>query len=134
MGRRLNLRALEARLTRLEARVATISDPEEEKERERILLLYLHIWDRRGSLEDIPEKDRDPSTCELVSKYAPVYLEMVWEGILDGREEALAAGVDFTRLEGVDEDDVAAVHAPGLPGPDVHPKLGKNLSLSEGEG
>jgi hypothetical protein len=59
---------------------------------------------------------------------------MVWEGLLDGREEALADRVDFTRLEGVDEDDVAAVRAPGLPGPDVHLKLGKNLSLSEGEG
>jgi hypothetical protein len=59
-------------------------------------------------LEDIPEKDRDPSMWEFVSDYAPVYLRLVWEGILDGRDELLAAGVDFTRLEGVDEDDVAA--------------------------
>jgi hypothetical protein len=128
------LRALEARLTRLEARVAAIPDPEEQKEARRVFLLHQDAWLVGGSLEDVPVKDRDPSTWEILSEYGPLYLKMIWEGILDGRDELLAAGVDFTRLEGVDEDDVAAVRAPGLPGPDVHLKLGKNLSLSEGEG
>jgi hypothetical protein len=139
----VTLRALEARLTRLEARVATFSDPVEEKERERILLLYLDLWDREGGLEDVSEKDRDPIMWKAVSDYAPVYLEMVclemvWEGLLDGREEALADGVDFTRLEGVDEDDVAAVRAGGTPGagdqPRVAPKRRGNRSLPKEDG
>jgi hypothetical protein len=134
----VTLRALEARLTRPEARVAAFSDPVEEKERERILLLYLDLWDREGGLEDVSEKDRDPIMWKAVSDYAPVNLEMVWEGLLDGREEALADGVDFTRLEGVDEDDVAAVRAGGTPGagdqPRVAPKRRGNRSLPKEDG
>jgi hypothetical protein len=114
MGR---LRAQKARLARLEARIFSIPDPQEKEERERILLLCLDVWNRGGTLEDVPVKDRDPSTWEFVLKYAPVYLRMVWEGILDGRDELLAAGVDFTLIEGVDQDDVAAVRAGGSPGP-----------------
>jgi hypothetical protein len=131
MGR---LRTYEARLARLEARIFSIPDPEEEKEEERVLSLYLEVWDREGTLEDIPEKDRDPETREFVSDCALAYLTMVWEGILDGREEALAAAVDFTRLEGVDEDDVAAVRACGAPGPDPPPKLRGKRSLREEDG
>ena len=134
----VTLRTLEARLTRLEARVAAFPDPVEEKERERILLLYLGLWDREGGLEDVSEKDRDPIMWKAVSDYAPVYLEMVWEGLLDGREEALADGVDFTRLEGVDENDVAAVRAGGTPGagdqPRVAPKRRGNRSLPKEDG
>jgi hypothetical protein len=114
MGR---LRAQKARLARLEARIFSIPDPQEKKEQKRILLLCLDVWNRGGTLEDVPVKDRDPSTWEFVLKYAPVYLRMVWEGILDGRDELLAAGVDFTLIEGVDQDDVAAVRAGGSPGP-----------------
>ena len=60
-------------------------------------------------MEDVPEKDRDPSMWEHAVKYGPVFLRMIWEGAMPRREELLAAGVDFTRVEGVDEDDVAAV-------------------------
>jgi hypothetical protein len=131
----LKLRALEPRLARLEARVAAIPDPEEEKEQERILRLYLDVWDRGGTLEDVPEKDRDPGTWKVVSDYAPVYTGMVWEGLLEGREEHLAEGFDFTRLEGVDEDDVAAARAgvPGLSDPKVAPKRRGNRSLTKEE-
>ena len=143
MGR---LRTYEARLARLEARIFSIPDPDEQKEEERVLRLYLNVWDRRGSLEDVPEKDRDPSMWQIVSDYAPVHLRMVWEGTLNGREEALAAGVDFTRLEGVDADDVAAVLASGAPGPPVptcipdvggtfrYPRSTGNRSSGEGTG
>ena len=114
MGR---LRTQKARLARLEARIFSIPDPEEKKEQERTLLLCLDVWNRGGTLEDVPVKDRDPSTWKFVSNYAPVYLKVVWEGLLDGRDELLAAGVDFTLIEGVDQDDVAAVRAGGSPGP-----------------
>lgn len=102
----LKLRALEVRLARLEARVAAIPDREQEKERKRVWFLHEDAWLLGGTLEDIPEKDRDPSSWECLSEYGPVYLEMVWEGLLDGREVLLAAGVDFTRLESIDEDDI----------------------------
>jgi hypothetical protein len=89
------------------------------------------VWLCGGTLEDVPEKDRDPSLWKFVQKYGPVQLRMMWEGTLDGRDELLAAGVDFTRLEGVDEDDVTAVRAGGSPGPrpqDASQRRG-NLSL-----
>ena len=125
-----SLRALEARLARLEARVAAIPDPEEQEARHERLILHLDAWFIGGCFEDIPEKNRDASMWEFVLKYGPVYLEMVWEGIVDGREELLAAGVDFTRVEGVDEDDVAAVRPYGAPGPSTPSKLWGNFSLT----
>ena len=128
------LRTLEARLARLEARVAAIPDPEEEKKRERAVGMYLNVWDCGGTLEEVPEKYRDPGLWAFVSKYAPVYLGMVWEGTLEGREECLAAGVDFTRLEGVDEDDVAAARASVAPGTGMAPKLRGNLCLPPEDG
>ena len=124
-----NLKSLEVRLARLEARVAAIPDPEEQEASAKMLLLHHDVWLLGGSFEDIPEEDRDPSIWEFVLKYGPVDLEMVWEGIVGGREELLVAGVDFTRVEGVDEEDVAAVRPYGAPGPDTPPKLWGNLSL-----
>jgi hypothetical protein len=130
-----NLRSLEARLARLEARVGAIPDPEEVKERKRVWFLHEDAWLLGGSLEDVPEKDRDPSTWEILVEYGPIYLKMVWEGLVEGREEHLAEGFDFTRLEGVDEDDVAAARAgvPGLSDPKVAPKRRGNRSLTKEE-
>jgi hypothetical protein len=92
-----NLKTLEVRLARLEAHVAAILDPEEQEASAKMLLLHHDVWLLGGSFEDIPEEDRDPSIWEFVLKYGPVDLEMVWEGIVGGREELLVAGVDFTR-------------------------------------
>lgn len=111
------LRSLEVRLARLEARISAVPDPEEEMERERVLLLHLNVWWLGGTLEDIAERDRDSDLWKVATEYGPVYLQMVWEGLLDGREELLAAGVDFARLAGVDEDDVAAARASVATGP-----------------
>src|SRR5215203_5801942 len=94
------------RLARLETRVASLPDPEAERESERVASLHTETWLDGGSLEDIPEKDRDPSLWQTYCSYGPVLLAMVWEGELPGREEMLADGIDFTRAEGIDEDDV----------------------------
>ena len=99
---------VEARLARLEASVKALPDPEAERERERVFRLHQATWLEEGSFEDIPKKDRDPGLWEFNCKYGPTMLEAIWEGVLDGREELLAAGVDFTRAEGINADDVRA--------------------------
>ena len=96
----LRTNALETRLARLEARVAAIPDPEEQEESERVLLLHMETWSLGGSFEDIPKKDRNLSLWEHAVKYGPGNLGLIWEGILPGREEDLAAGVDFARASG----------------------------------
>ncbi len=64
MGR---LRALEARLARLEAGILAIPDPEEEAST-KMFYLHMETWFLGGSLEDIPEKDRDSSLWEFASR------------------------------------------------------------------
>ena len=98
-----NLKALEARLARLEARVATIPDPKEQNASTQGWILHVDTWFLGGSFEDIPEKDRDPIMWEDVAKYGPAFLKMIWEENMPGREELLAAGVDFTRARGCED-------------------------------
>ena len=129
-----NLRSLEARLARLEAHILAIPDPEEQKAREQVLMAHLETWLLGGSFEDVVEKDRDPALWEFDLRDGPVYLEMVWKGLLDGREELLAAGLDFARLGGVEEDDVAAARASGATGPEVASEASGDLPLSEEDG
>jgi hypothetical protein len=98
-----NLKALEARLARLEARVATIPDPKEQNASTQGWILHVDTWFLGGSFEDIQEKDREPSMWEQALKYGPVFLKMIWEGNMPGREVLLAAGVDFSRVRGADQ-------------------------------
>jgi hypothetical protein len=97
---------VEARLVRLEASVKALPDPAAEREKERVSKLHYWTWLLGGPFEDIPEKDRDPELWEQACRYGHVLLEYIWEGAPDEREELLAAGVDFTQVEGIDEDDV----------------------------
>jgi hypothetical protein len=116
-----SLKSLEARLTRLEARVAAVPDPKEQEARDERYNLHVVTWLLEGSFEDIPEKDRDPSMWETLSRYGPSYLGLVWEGILPGREGFLAAGVDFTRASGCEY--LVGGRPYGAPGPDTPRKL-----------
>jgi hypothetical protein len=113
----LRAKALETRLARLEARVAAIPDPEEEKASNEMFYLHMKTWLFGGSFEDVPQKDRDPSLWDFAVSYGPVYLGLVWEGDLPGREEDLAAGVDFTRA--MDCSDSVGGRLYGAPGPDT---------------
>jgi hypothetical protein len=116
-----NLKSLEARLAHLEARVAAIPDPKEQEARDERWILHTDTWLLEGSFEDIPEKDREPTMWETLSRYGPSYLGLVWEEILPGREEYLASGVDFTRARGC--EDFVGGRPYGAPGPDTPRKL-----------
>ena len=107
-------------LTRLEARVRCLPDPEAERERERLLERHIFTWSLRGSLDDIPEKDRDLELWEFAVEYGPIFLGLVWEGEQPGREELLAAGVDFTLARDV---SLVGGRPYGAPGPDTPRKL-----------
>jgi hypothetical protein len=109
------------RLEKLEARVASLPDREAERERKRLYELHFVTWATRGSFADIPEKQRDPEMWESVVEYAPIFLGYIWEGFHPGREEFLAAGVDFTLAD--DVSDVIGGRKYGAPGPDTPRKL-----------
>jgi hypothetical protein len=115
-------RGLEARLARLEASVKGFGDPAEGQEKESLLELHIHTWLVGGSFEDIPEKERDLELWEFCRKYGPVWLGLVRDGHLPGREQLLAAGVDFTRAEGIGEDIVGG-RPYGAGGPNAPPKF-----------
>ena len=83
-----------------------LPDPEAEREWVRIFFLHFHTWFDGGSLEDIPEKDRDPSVWEIICYYRDAIMEMVEKEVVDGSEELPAADIDFTRDAGVDEDTI----------------------------
>ena len=84
--------------------------------------LHFEMWMFEGSFEDIPEKDRDPELWEFFVRYSPVFLGLIWEGERPGREELLAAEVDFTRAYD-DGYDIVGVRPYGAPGPNTPRKL-----------
>ena len=102
-----SLKRLEPRLARLEVSFKDLPDlAREEQEKKSLLELHIQTWLAGGSFEDIPEKERDPEFWEFLCTYGPVWLGLVWENHLPGRDQLLAAGVDFARAEGIDEEMV----------------------------
>jgi hypothetical protein len=92
---------LEKRLARLEAMAQQLST-EPESARQKWLGLYetyFDAWARGLSVEDISQDDADAELWRATELYAPIVMGMIWEGILPGREELLAAGADFSRAE-----------------------------------
>jgi hypothetical protein len=118
-----SLKRLEARLARLEASLKGLRDPEEEQEQRRLMDLHWAVWVLGGSFEDIPEKDRDLGLWEFQCECGPWLLELVWQGILPGREELLAAGVDFTQAAASSGEDLVGGRLYGAPGPNTPRKL-----------
>ena len=88
--------------------MASLPDPEAEREWKRLVSIHYTTWLDEGSFEDIPEEDRDRVQWWRACYYGPILLADVWSGVEPGREELLAAGVDFTRALDVTEDDVRA--------------------------
>ena len=101
--------------------MAYLPDPEAERERKRLYELHFLTWARRDFFEDITEKDRDPELWKsIVERYGPVFLGLIWKGHYPGREEYLAAGVDFTLAY---TSNGIGVPKYGAPGPDTPRKL-----------
>ena len=88
--------------------MAALPDPEAERESKRLWKLHLLTWLVEGSFEDIPEEDRDRDLWEQACYWGPALLAVMWNLGGPERDEALAAGVDFTRATGITEDDVRA--------------------------
>ena len=105
-------RALYERLERLERKIPR---PAEQTEREGSTELYLEhfrVWAIGGEIEEIPEGIRDAEMWAHAEEYGPVFLGLVWEGILEGREEFLAAGIDFTLAEECSDIVGGRLHPP----------------------
>jgi len=99
-----SLKGLRARLARLEARKGGSSKqgaPKVTPRTDHLHVLHVHTWATGGSFEDIPGKERDPSLWKTASKYGPVFLGLVREGVLPGYQELLNAGVDFALAKDV---------------------------------
>jgi hypothetical protein len=109
------VRELERRLARLEARAQELpTEPASERQRRLELYdSYFEGWARGLSLQDFSQEDADAEIWEATERYGPVVLGMIWEGILPGREELLAAGVDFSRAD--DSSDVVGGRVNPLP-------------------
>jgi len=88
--------------------VAYLPDPEAERESKRLRELHYLTWLYEGSFEDIPEEDRDRELWEQDCDLGPVLLAIMWDCGGPELDEALAAGVDFTRAVGITEDEIRA--------------------------
>jgi hypothetical protein len=95
MGRR----DLQERLARLEHQIPRPSDQEERERRTEHFIEHFKIWSKGRKLEEVPEEIRDAQMWAYAKEYGPVYLGLVWEGSIEGREELIAAGVDFGLAE-----------------------------------
>jgi hypothetical protein len=89
-------RALQERLVRLERQIPRPADQTGQEGSTELSLEHFRVWAVGGELEEIPEEKRDAKMWAYAEEYGPVFLGLVWEGILEGREEFLAAGIDFT--------------------------------------
>jgi hypothetical protein len=106
---------LERRLARLEARARQLpTEPASERERRLGLYdTYFDAWAKGLSVQDVSPEPEDLEIWHEVERYAPIMLGLIWEGIVPGREELLAAGADFGRAE--DCSDVVGGRVNPLP-------------------
>src|ERR671932_2204144 len=89
-------RDLQKRLNWLERQIPRPADQSEREGWTELFLWHSRVWAVGGELEELPEEIRDAKMWAYAEEYGPVFLGLVWEGILEGREEFLAAGVKFT--------------------------------------
>ncbi len=109
-------RDLQERLNRLERQIPRPADQTEREGWTELFLWHFKTWSVGGELEALPEEIRDAKMWANAEEYGPVFLGLVWEGILEGREEFLAAGVDFTLAE--DCSDIVGGRLPPRPHPE----------------
>jgi hypothetical protein len=114
-------KALYERLERLERKMLErkIPQPADQTEREteregwtESLLRHFRVWAVGGELEEVPAEIRDAEMWAHAEQFGPVFLGLVWEGILEGREEFIAAGIDFTLAEDCSDIVGGRLHPP----------------------
>jgi len=112
-------KALYERLERLERKIPQPADQTgwdtEQEGRTELALRHLRVWAVGGKLEELPAEIRDAEMWAHAEEYGPVFLGLVWEGILEGREEFIAAGVDFTLAEDCSDIVGGRLHPPPRP-------------------
>jgi hypothetical protein len=105
-------RDLQKRLNRLERKIPRPADQTEQEGRTELHLRHFKVWAVGGEIEEVPEEIRDAEMWAHAEEYGPVFLGLVWEGTLEGREEFLAAGIDFTLAEECSEIVGGRLHPP----------------------
>jgi hypothetical protein len=109
-------KALYERLERLERKIPQAAhQTERETEREEwreLFLRHFRVWAVGGELEEVPAEIRDTEMWAYAEQHGPVFLGLVWEGILEGREEFIAAGIDFTLAEDCSDIVGGRLHPP----------------------
>jgi hypothetical protein len=105
-------KALQERLERLERKIPRPAVQTEEEGWTELALRHFRVWAVGGEIEEIPEGIRDAEMWAYAEEYGPVFLGLVWEGILEGREEFLAAGIDFTLAEECSDIVGGRLHPP----------------------
>ena len=95
----MDRRRLHERLEQLERRIPQPIYQEERERRTAEFLEHFTVWSQGRMLEEVRAEIRDVQMWQSAQDYGPVFLELVREGSIDGREELLAAGVDFTLAE-----------------------------------
>jgi hypothetical protein len=108
-------KALHERLERLERKIPPPADQSQREGSTELFLEHFKVWAVRGTLEEIPEEMRDAEMWASAEEYGPIYLGLVWEGTLEGREEFLAAGIDFTLAEECSDIVGGRLHPPPRP-------------------
>ena len=108
-------RALHERLERLERKIPQPADQTEREGSTELSLEHFRVWAVGGEIEEIPEEIRDAELWANAEEYGPIYLGLVWEGVLEGREEFLAAGIDFTLAEECSDIVGGRLHLPPRP-------------------
>ena len=105
-------KALHERLQRLERKIPRPADQTEKEGWTELALRHFKVWAVGGRFEEIPEGIRDAEMWAHAEESGPVFLGLVWEGILEGREEFLAAGIDFTLAEECSDIVGGRLHPP----------------------
>jgi hypothetical protein len=98
--------------------------PSGQEERELWTELYLkhfETWSEGGKFEEIPAEIRDAGAWAHAETYGPVFLGLVWHGVIEGREELLATGVDFGLAQECSDIVGGRLHPP--PNPNTPRKL-----------
>jgi hypothetical protein len=77
-----------------------------------LAIRHFRVWAVGRKLEELPAEIRNAEMWGCAEEYGPVFLGLVREGILEGREEFIAAGIDFMLAEECSDIVGGRLHPP----------------------